>query len=117
MRHVGMLPLIMLAAASSGEGRVDHYLILHIGKTGGTSLRNAVAAFAKEAKLSMQVEYGREANEMLARYGGLTPFDPAHPARVIMGHGLHLTFSNRSFHELLPRGATYRYITMFREPL
>lgn len=65
----------------------------------------------------MQVEYGAKANAGLAAAEGIPAFNPAKPARIIMGHMLTYRDPGQGlFHDRLPVNATYRYIAMLREP-
>lgn len=57
---------------------IDHFVFLHLPKTGGTSFREIVQELAREAGMTMQMAYS---------HGDLNPrFDPLHPARIIYGH-------------------------------
>jgi len=82
---------------------IDHFVFLHLPKTGGTSFREIVQELAREAGMTMQMAYS---------HGDLNPrFDPLDPARIIYGHELGYVQSQ------LPQSAKVVYVTMFREPL
>jgi FkbM family methyltransferase len=95
-----------------------HWLIMHMGMTGGTTMLSVLRSLTSQANLSFQVEYGYHGNHGgPVKKLGLRAWNPLQPARVIMGH--YLTFNTSfhpGFHLKLPRGAPYKYVAMMREP-
>ena len=96
-----------LDASSSWPGTSDHLIIQHMPKSGGTSFRDIIFGEAAILGKSRQTAYGEDIPGP-----GITSFDAAHPAQIIMGHRV-------DFHTLQPvaAGRTVRYTMMVRSPL
>jgi hypothetical protein len=94
----------------------DHWIIAHMAKTAGTSLRRHVLDFVREANLSVQTAYGENDAAIAEQFGRLfrvERFTPARPARIIMGHLV--------WHDIFRQSLRYwvkvRYIMTLREPV
>ena len=110
MRYQEVLAVFVVGLAGATLSEPDHWLVVHIGKAAGTTFRSAVMEAAKEKGWSMQHAYSHSPKY----FNNVTvmPVDYSKPAKVIMGH-----FVTNGIHRFLPKNATYRYATMFREPM
>ena len=115
--YVWCCGLVSLLSSASGSaiygtnlslplGRsVDHLIIQHMPKTGGTSFRRMIFQDAERHRITCQILYS-------GKVSGRDDFNAEHPAQVKMGH-------LATFHTLQPvePGHTVRYTTMLRSPL
>jgi hypothetical protein len=82
-------------------------IFLHIGKTGGTTLRRVIRRQYPEREIMLVRAVRRPREETLADFAALPAAERSRP-RLIMGHTVF------GLHEMVPGGATY--ITMLRDP-
>jgi hypothetical protein len=101
------------ASKTSRKGGTDSratqstVIFLHIGKTGGTTLRKIIYRNYPRSEVLLVRARGRPREETLADFTTLPEAERARP-RLIVGHTVF------GLHELVPRPATY--ITMVRKP-
>jgi len=83
-------------------------VFLHIGKTGGTTLRRVLRRQYTESEMMVVRARARPREETLADFAELPEAERARP-RLILGHTVF------GLHELVPRPSTY--ITLLRRPV
>ena len=83
-------------------------VFLHIGKTGGTTLRRVLRRQYPESEMMVVRARARPREETLADFAELPEVERARP-RLILGHTVF------GLHELVPRPSTY--ITLLRRPV
>ena len=83
-------------------------VFLHIGKTGGTTLRRVLRRQYPESEMMVVRARARPREETLADFAKLPEVERARP-RLILGHTVF------GLHELVPRPSTY--ITLLRRPV
>jgi len=83
-------------------------VFLHIGKTGGTTLRRVLRRQYPESEMMVVRARARPREETLADFAELPEAERARP-RLILGHTVF------GLHELVPRPSTY--ITLLRRPV
>ena len=83
-------------------------VFLHIGKTGGTTLRRVLRRQYPESEMMVVRARARPREETLADFAKLPEAERARP-RLILGHTVF------GLHELVPRPSTY--ITLLRRPV